>query len=151
VRIRIAAVWLCVIAFAAGCAGPASEGEGVNEPPPFPGSVAATSWRTTEDPPEGFGVGGDRYDSPMATLEAMMTFGVQSEGGLPPGERLMGDVLDASAGTARAWIQLTGTADDSVAGQEILLSMDGRGWFIDRLAFRDHCRRGVDPAGDQCV
>jgi hypothetical protein len=63
----------------------------------------------------------------------------------------MGDVLDASAGTARAWIQLTGTADDSVAGQEILLSMDGRGWFIDRLAFRDHCRRGVDPAGDQCV
>lgn len=153
-RIRIAAVSLCVIALAAGCAGPAaSEGDGVNQPPPFPGSVAATSWRTTEDPPEGFGVGGDRYDSPMATLEALMTFGVQSEGGLPPGERLTGDVLDASGATARAWIQLTGSEDDSVAGREVLLYLvkDGRGWFIDRLAFRDHCRRGVDPAGDQCV
>jgi hypothetical protein len=116
--------------------------------------VAATSWRTTEDPPEGFGVGDARYDSPMATLEALMTFGVQSErGGLPRGERLVGDVLDASAATARAWIQLTGTEDDSVAGQEILLYLvkDGRGWFIDRLAFREHCRRGADPAGDQCV
>jgi len=151
---RIAAVSLCLIALVAGCAAPAaSEGDGVNAPPPFPGSVAATSWRTAEDPPEGFGVGGARYDSPMATLEALMTFGVQSEGGLPSGVRPTGDVLDAGAATARAWIQLTGTADDSVAGQEILLYMvkDGRGWFIDRLAFRDHCRRGVDPAGDQCV
>lgn len=154
VRIRIAAVSLCVTALAAGCGGPAeSDRDGINEPPAFPDSVAATGWRTTEDPPEGFGVGGARYDSPMATLEALMTFGVESDGGLPPGERLTGGVLDASVASARAWIQLTGMGDDSVAGQEILLYMvkDGRGWFIDRLAFRDHCRRGLDPAGDQCV
>jgi hypothetical protein len=143
---------LCLVATIAGCAG-TDASPPANEPPPFPGSVAATSWRTTEDPPEGFGVGGDRFDSPFATLQALMTFGVQQDGGLPAGQRLVGDIFDASDATARAWLQLSGTEDDSVAGQEILLYMvkDGRGWFIDRLAFRDHCRRGVDPAGDQCV
>jgi hypothetical protein len=151
-RARGAATLLSLLALGAGCAGP-DPSPRANEPPPFPGSVGATAWRTAEDPPEGFGPGGDRFDSPHATLQALMAFGVQQEGGLPPGQRLVGDILDADAGTARAWLQLTGTEDDSVAGQEILLYMlkDGRGWFIDRLAFRDHCRRAVDPGGEQCV
>ena len=151
-RTPAAAALLCLLAWGAGCA-PTDPSPQANEPPPFPGSVGATAWRTTEDPPEGFGLGGDRFDSPFATLEALMEFGVQQEGGLPAGQRLVGDILDEDDGTARAWLHLTGTEDDSVAGQEILLYMlqDGRGWFIDRLAFRDHCRRGVDPGGDLCV
>lgn len=151
-RSRATAWSLCLLAAIAGCGGTDPSPE-ANQPPPFPGSVAATSWRTAEDPPEGFGVGGDRFDSPFATLQALMSFGVQQEGGLPAGQRLAGDILDANAATARAWLQLTGMQDDSVAGREILLYLvkDGRGWFIDRLAFRDHCLRGLDPAGDQCV
>lgn len=124
-----------------------------NEPPPFPGSVAATSWRTAEDPPEGFGVDGDRFASPQATLQAVMTFGVQQEGGLPEGVRLVGDVLDQGPATARAWMQVIGSADDAVAGSEVILLMadDGRGWFIERLTWRDHCRRALDRAADVCV
>ena len=82
-----------------------------------------------------------------------MTFGVQQDGGLPEGQRLVGDVLDASANTARAWMHLTGSGDDSVAGQEIvlLMSRDANGWFIQRLTWREHCRRAVDQAGELCV
>ena len=150
-RVRAAAWSLCLIASVAGCGtDPSPE---VNEPPQFPGSVAATSWRTAEDPPEGFGAGGDRFDSPFATLQALMNFGVQQEGGLPEGQRLVGDVLDVEAATARAWMHLTGTGDDSVAGSEIILVMakDERGWFVERLTWRDHCRRAVDQAADICV
>ena len=151
-RTRASAALLCLLALGAGCAGPDPSPQ-ANEPPPFPGSVGATAWRTTEDPPEQFGAAGDRFDSPHATLQALMAFGVQQEGGLPPGQRLVGDILDADADAARAWLHLTGTEDDSVAGQEILLYMlkDAGGWFIDRLAFRDHCRRAVDPGGELCV
>lgn len=149
------AIWsLCLLVLAAGCgATDESPGEGSHAPPPFPGSVAATSWRTTEDPPEGFGVTGDRFDSPFATLQALITFGVQQDGGLPQGRRLIGDILDADATTARAWMQLIGSGDDSVAGSEflLLLKKDGRGWFVEELQYREHCRRGVDVAGDLCV
>lgn len=147
-----AAAWsLCLIASVAGC-GTAPPPE-ANEPPPFPGSVAATGWRPAEDPPEGFGAGGDRFDSPLLTLRAVMTFGVQQDRGLPDGVRLVGDVLEANSTTARAWIQLIGGEDDSVAGQEILLLMsrDEGGWFIDRVTWRDHCRRAVDQAKEVCV
>lgn len=158
-------IWsLCLIALMAGCAGAdespgegspgqGSPGQGSHAPPPFPGSVAATSWRTTEDPPEGFGLTGDRFDSPFAALRALMTFGVQQDGGLPEGTRLVGDILDGDAATARAWMQLIGNADDSVAGSEFLLVMtkDAEGWFIESMAYRDHCRRGVDVAGELCV
>ena len=150
-RVRAAAWSLCLIASVAGCDADASPE--LNEPPPFPGSVGATSWRAAEDPPEGFGVGGDRFDSPFATLRALMTFGVQQDGGLPPGQRLVGDLLDANAATARAWMQLIGGGDDSVAGQEmvLLMSRDTRGWFVERLTWREHCRRAVDQAGELCV
>ena len=150
-RVRAAAWSLSLIALVAGCsADPSPE---ANEPPPFPGSVAATAWRSAEDPPEDFGPGGDRFDSPFATLQAFMTFGVQQDGGLPEGQRLVGDVLDAEDATARAWMHLIGSGDDSVAGQEILLLMsrDDRGWFIERLTWRDHCRRAVDQAQGVCV
>ena len=151
-RLRAAAWMVCLSAAVAAC-GTVDESPEVNEPPPFPGSVGVTAWETGEDPPEGFGVGGNRYDSPFATLQALMTFGVQQEGGLPSGQRLVGDILDADDDSARAWIQLTGSGDDSVAGTEILLLMsrDERGWFIEELSFRNHCRRGVDPAGALCV
>ena len=151
-RVRAAAWMLCLSATVAACAA-VDESPEVNEPPPFPGSVAATSWETSEDPPEEFGVGGDRFDSPYATLQALMTFGVQQDGGLPEGQRLVGDILDADDDSARAWLQLIGSGDDSVAGVEMLLLMsrDARGWFVEELSFRNHCRRGVDPAGELCV
>lgn len=148
-------IWsLWLIALMGGCGGAdESPAEGSHAPPPFPGSAAATSWRAVDDLPEGFGLTGDRFDSSFATLRALMTFGVQQDGGLPEGMRLVGDILDGDAATARAWMQLIGNADDSVAGSEFLLVMtrDDRGWFIERMTYRDHCRRGVDVAGDLCV
>ena len=151
-RLRAAAWMLCLGAGVVAC-GTVDESPGVKEPPPFPGSVGATAWETGEDPPEGFGVGGNRYDSPFATLQALMNFGVQQDGGLPEGQRLVGDILDADDDSARAWLHLIGSDDDSLAGWEILLLMtkDARGWFVEELSFRNHCRRGVDPAGAQCV
>ena len=150
-ELRAAAWSLCLIVSVAGC--DADVPPEANEPPPFPGSVAATSWRPAEDPPEDFGPGGGRYDSAFATLRALMSFGVQEEGGLPEGVRLVGDVLEANTTTARAWLQLIGGGDDSVAGQEIILLMtrDAGGWFIDRVTWRDHCRRAVDQAKELCV
>ena len=150
-RVRAAAWSLALIPLVAGC-GPDASPE-ANEPPPFPGSAATTAWRAAEDPPEGFGLGGDRFASPFATLQALMTFGVQQDDGLPEGQRLVGDVLEVRDSSARAWMHLIGSSDDSVAGQEIILLMarDARGWFIERLTWRDHCRRAVDQARAACL
>jgi hypothetical protein len=145
---RVAA--LSLIASLAGCEA-ADQSPGARQPPPFPGSVATTSWQVAEAP-DGFGPTGDRFGSPSATLQALMTYGVQRDGGLPEGVRLAGDILDVGGDTASAFVQVIGNGDDSVAGQEIMLLMtrDARGWFIERLTYRNHCRRGLDPAGD-CI
>jgi hypothetical protein len=55
--------------------------------------------------------------------------------------------------SAGGWIQITGTPDDSIAGEEIRMEMEGVGgvWRPVFIESTIHCRRGVDAETQLCV
>lgn len=153
-RPQIGVLLAALVFLGVGCSSQTpSPATGGNVPPPIPGSVAATDWRPAEDPPEGFGPGATRFASPQALLRSLMEYGVRDEGGLAEGMRLQGDILETGGATAVAWIQVTGMQDDSIAGSEIRLELRNAlaGWYVERLTWRDHCRRGVDRDAGLCL
>ena len=55
--------------------------------------------------------------------------------------------------SATAWVHVTGTMDDSIAGEELRLELEGAGgeWRVVFVESSVHCRRGVDVDGQLCV
>jgi hypothetical protein len=55
--------------------------------------------------------------------------------------------------SATAWVHVTGTMDDSIAGEELRLELEGAGgeWRVAFVESSVHCRRGVDVDGQLCV
>ena len=55
--------------------------------------------------------------------------------------------------SATAWVHISGTPDDSIAGEELRLELEGAGggWRVDFVESSVHCRRGVDAEGQLCV
>jgi hypothetical protein len=91
---------------------------------------------------------------PAASAEALLTAAAHRVAELRPDEEVRFGWFVAPTGeSARAWIQITGTPDDSIAGEEISLEMEGVGgaWRISFVESAIHCRRGVDVASQLCV
>jgi hypothetical protein len=122
------------------------------ELPSFPGSVGATSWQETVEPPPGMGPDDTTYADPGALLAdlAVMLRGPQG----PEGPEIRADFLIPSDGQrALALIQVTQMPDDSVAGDEYVVTLESadRGWYVAASEMRTHCRRDVDVSADLCV
>lgn len=124
-------------------------------PAPTPlldGAGGVTEWQVGDDNiPDAFTRGTAAFARAQDLVDAVLAEATGQ--GLPPGARLWSDVQATGSGSAVGIIQLANAGDDSVAGQEIRLRLlrDPAGWYIDAIAYRSHCRRGVDPSGDFCV
>jgi hypothetical protein len=118
------------------------------EPPAFPGSVGATRWQVTAEPPPGLGREDTEHDE---LADAIATLVTQLRAGTPGAEVLAGLLGEPAADVAQAWVQVAGIDDDSVAGQELVvnLRLGPNGWYVAEATTRTHCRRGV--SGDLCV
>jgi hypothetical protein len=122
-------------------------------PQPFVGSAGATTWQSSEDrAPDGFGEGVAAYDTPQVLMEALIRR-AQQEGQIPDDAQLRAGVYEERDSSAVVYVQLRGLADDSVAGQEVRMTVRrGRdGWFVDGVEYRNHCSRGIDAATKLCV
>jgi hypothetical protein len=117
--------------------------------PDFPGSAGSLDWAS----PEGIT---DVLEAlpPAASAEALLTAAAQRVSELRPDEDVRFGWFRPPAGeSAGAWLQITGTPDDSIAGEEIRLEMEGVGgvWRVVLVESAIHCRRGVDAASQLCV
>ena len=67
--------------------------------------------------------------------------------------RRFGWAVAPAGESATAWVHITGTQDDSIAGEEIRLELEGAGgaWRVVFVESTIHCRRGVDAASQLCV
>lgn len=91
---------------------------------------------------------------PAASAEALLIAAAQKVTELRPDEDVrFGWYLAPAGESAGGWIQITGTPDDSIAGEEIRLEMEGVGgaWRPVLIESSIHCRRGVDEASQLCV
>jgi hypothetical protein len=117
--------------------------------PEFPGSAGSLSWAS----PEGIT---DVLEAlpPASSAEALLTAAAERVRELRPQEDVRFGWFRPPAGeSAGAWLQITGTPDDSIAGEEIRLEMEGAGgvWRVVLVESAIHCRRGVDAASHLCV
>ena len=91
---------------------------------------------------------------PAATADALLIAAAQKVAELRPDEDVrFGWFLAPVGESAGGWIQITGTQDDSIAGEEIRLEMEGVGgtWRPVFIESAIHCRRGVDADTQLCV
>lgn len=91
---------------------------------------------------------------PASSAEALLIAAAQKATELRPGEEVRFGWFQAPAGeSAGGWIQITGTPDDSIAGEEIRLEMEGVGgvWRPVLIESAIQCRRGVDAVSQLCV
>lgn len=117
--------------------------------PEFPGSAGSLDWAS----PEGIT---DVLEAlpPAASAEGLLTAAAQRAAELRPDEDVrFGWVRPLAGDSASAWIQITGLEDDSLAGEEIRLEMEGAGgsWRVVMVESAIQCRRGVDAATQLCV
>ena len=117
--------------------------------PEFPGSVGQLKWVNAPGP-------SDVLEAlpPQESAEALLTAAVERlrEAG-PGGDIRAGWFLAPVGESAGAWVHITGTEDDSIAGQELRIGMEGVGgaWRVVLVESSTHCRRGVDEASQLCV
>ena len=144
-------VWLSVSLCLAACAAflPSRSPQIPVGVPDFPGSAGSLDWAS----PEGIT---DVLEAlpPAASAEALLTAAAQRVTELRPDEEVRyGWFRPPTEESAGAWLQLTGTPDDSVAGEEIRLEMEGVGgtWRFVLVESSIHCRRGVDTASQLCT
>jgi hypothetical protein len=117
--------------------------------PDFPGSAGSLAWAS----PEGIT---DVLEAmpPAGSAEALLTATAQRVAELRPDEEVRyGWFLAPTGESAGAWLQITGTPDDSIAGEEIRMEMEGVGgtWRVVLVESAIHCRRGVDAESQLCV
>ena len=147
--LRAALVALAVSVTACGAILPSSAQQIPVGVPDFPDSVGSL------DPasPEGIT---DVLEAlpPASSAEALLIAAAQKVTELRPDEDVrFGWFLAPTGESAGGWIQVTGTPDDSIAGEEIRLEMEGAGgaWRPVFIESTIHCRRGVDAASQLCV
>ena len=117
--------------------------------PDFPDSAGSLEWAS----PEGIT---DVLEAlqPADSAEALLIAAAQKVAELRPDEDVrFGWFLAPVDESAGGWIQITGTPDDSIAGEEIRLEMEGVAgvWRPVRVETSIHCRRGVDAASQLCM
>jgi hypothetical protein len=117
--------------------------------PDFPGSAGSLDWAS----PEGIT---DVLEAlpPAVSAVALLTVAAERVTELRPDEEVrFGWFLAPTEESAGAWLQLTGTPDDSIAGEEIRMELEGVGgtWRVVYVESAIHCRRGVDAETLRCV
>jgi len=143
--------WLSLSLFVAACGAlapsrPTQIPVGV---PEFPGSRGSLDWAS----PEGIT---DVLEAlpPAASAEGLLTAAAQRVTELRPDEEVRFGWFQAPTGeSAGGWLQITGLPDDSIAGEEVRLELEGVGgtWRVVLVESAIHCRRGVDAGTQLCV
>jgi hypothetical protein len=88
------------------------------------------------------------------SAEAMLIAVAQVVQQLRPEEQVrFGWFLAPSGESAGGWVQITGTPDDSIAGEELTIELEGPGgtWQVVLVEASTHCKRDVDEASQLCV
>jgi hypothetical protein len=147
--LRAALVALAISLAACGAIVPSTAPEIPVGVPDFPDSAGSLEWAS----PEGIT---DVLEAlpPASSADALLIAAAQKVAELRPDEDVRFGWFVAPAGeSAGGWIQITGTQDDSIAGEEIRLEMEGVGgaWRPVLIETSIHCRRGVDAASQLCV
>jgi hypothetical protein len=91
---------------------------------------------------------------PHASAEALLRVAAERIRETRPDEEVDAGWFLAPAGdSAGAWVHITGLEDDSIAGEELRIGMEGvdGAWGIVLVESSTHCRRGVDAASQLCV
>jgi len=152
--LRRSLTWLLISVPLAGCGLFLSPSEPAAPPlagpaPQFQGSVGQLKWVNApglSDVLEAL--------PPQASAEALLNATAERIREARPGEDVrVGWFLAPVGESAGAWVQLTGLEDDSIAGEELRLEMEGVGgvWRVVLVESSTHCRRGVDQASQLCV
>ena len=152
--LRRSLTWLLISAPLAGCGlflapSPSEAPPLVGPAPQFPGSVGQLKWVNAPGP-------SDVLEAlpPQPSAEALLAAAAERlrEAG-PGGEIRAGWFLAPAGESAGAWVHITGLEDDSIAGEELRIGMEGvgGGWRVVLVESSTHCRRGVDEASQLCV
>jgi hypothetical protein len=91
---------------------------------------------------------------PAPTPDALLLAVTESVQELHMDEQVDAGWAVAPAGeSATAWVHISGTLDDSIAGEELRLELEGAGgeWRVVFVESSVHCRRGVDEESQLCV
>ena len=91
---------------------------------------------------------------PASSAESLLVAVAHRVQELRPDETVkFGWYLAPTGESAGAWLQLTGTLDDSIAGEELRVEMEGAegSWEVVLVETATYCRRAVDAEGGFCV
>lgn len=116
--------------------------------PPLRGSAAVTEWRDSSDTPDGMGAGTTTHTAIGDLVDALRQ--LASEEGV---ELAVGFVGPPGGAEATLVVHVAGSEDPAVAGDELVLELrrNERGWYVDSVRYRNHCRHAVDPATGSCA
>lgn len=114
--------------------------------PPFPGSAGALDWEETSEPADGLGAGDTTHRSIGELVAAVRALAAEAGA-----EVNIGFLGRPSAQEATLVIH-TGSRDEAVAGDELVAEVrrNERGWYLERIRYRHHCRRGIDEQTGGC-
>ena len=91
---------------------------------------------------------------PVASADALLVAVAERVQELHQDEQVDAGWAVAPTGeSATAWVHISGTLDDSIAGEELRLELEGAGgeWRVVFVESSVHCRRGVDADSQFCV
>jgi hypothetical protein len=152
--LRRSVIWLLVSVPLAGCGlflspSPSDAPPRAGPVPAFPGSVGQLEWVNAP------GIS-DVLEAlpPQATAEALLIAAAERIREARPDEEVqVGWFLAPVGESAGAWVHITGLEDDSIAGEQLRLGMEGVAgvWRVVLVESSTHCRRGVDEASQLCV
>ena len=149
---RVALVALAVTAAACASESPIPKDPATGLPivdqlPAFPGTVAALEWRETSEPADGFGAGDTTHATIGDLVAAMREVAAEEDAELTVG------FLGPPTAEEATLVVHSSSRDQAFAGDEIVaqLRRNERGWYVDLIRFRHHCRREVDADGQECV
>jgi hypothetical protein len=117
--------------------------------PDFPESVGSVESETSPELSDALAT-----LPPASSAESLLVAVAHRVQELRPDETVkFGWYLAPTGESAGAWLQLTGTLDDSIAGEELRVEMEGAegSWEVVLVETATHCRRAVDPEGGFCV
>ncbi len=147
----IALAVLCLLAV--GCASdalPTDAATGLpilDDLPPFPGSAASLEWRESSEPADGLSAGDTTHATIGELVAAIRVLAAEADAEVNIG------FLGPPEATRATLVVQTSSSDEASAGQELVADVrrNDRGWYVEAVRFRTHCRRGIDPETDDCV
>jgi hypothetical protein len=149
---RVALASLAVIAVACASQSPIPTDPATGLPildqlPAFAGSIAATEWNESEGTPEGFGSENTVHADLASVIGALRALWREQDIAVT-----MGFIGPPAPDAATIVVHATGRDDEAVVGDELLMDVrrNERGWYVELVRHRMHCRRGIDPETEFC-